>query len=49
MRIEDNVERLKMNSFKWTCPKCGEEIGPEMTKEKVVENAKDHLREDHPE
>lgn len=47
MNIKENVKKLKMNSYKWTCPKCDTVVGPEMTEEKVIEKAKEHARKKH--
>jgi len=47
MSIEENVEKLKMTTYKWTCPECGETVGPEVTKKKTIEVAKEHMREEH--
>ncbi len=49
MSIEENVEKLKMTTYKWTCPKCEEVVGPEVTKKKILKVAKDHMREEHEE
>lgn len=47
MNIKENIEKLKLNTYTWTCPECGNVIGPTLTEKGVIELAKRHMRENH--
>ena len=47
MNLNENIKKLKLNTYVWECPKCGEEIGPALTEKKVKKLAEEHLDEEH--
>lgn len=47
MNIKENIKKLKLNTYTWKCPKCGDVIGPSMTKKGVIELAEKHIEEEH--
>ncbi|MBS3815220.1 MAG: hypothetical protein KGY45_01505 [Hadesarchaea archaeon] len=49
VNVEEQMKKLKMNTFKWSCPKCGKEIGPMMNKNEIIELAENHMSEKHEE
>ena len=45
--IKENIEKLKLNTYTWKCPKCGDKIGPTLTEKGIIELAKEHMEEEH--
>ena len=49
MNIKENIEKLKLNTYTWKCPECGDKIGPTLTEKGIIELAEEHMEEEHEE
>ncbi len=47
MNIKENIEKLKLNTYTWECPECGNTIGPTLTEKGIIELAEEHMEEEH--
>ncbi len=47
--IEENVEKVEVEGYMYFCPKCPKQIGPALTKKRIIGLAQQHIQMTHQE